>query len=281
MKSNGEHIAPVKNMRTEFRIFTFDITDQESINSAPHRHNFHEIIFLQEGEASHEIDGEQYQVKGPEVILVAQGKVHSFKVRPGAKGYIVRFAGSFLPENTECLFSQFFFLSNIPVRCEEFRQKITGLLQLILNADNEPDRKPAFIKYLLSAYVELLKDEKEKHFASANKSSKENYQLFNRFLMLVENHFHDQQPVDFYAKTLNVTPRKLGEISKEVFGLSSSNVIDSRLMLEAKRLLLYTPQSIQEITYTLGFSDQSYFTKTFRKREGLTPSEYRTRNKVA
>ena len=53
-----------------------------------------------------------------------------------------------------------------------------------------------------------------------------------------------------------------------------------RAMLEAKRSLCYTNQTVAEIAYTLGFVDPAYFTRSFTRHAGLPPRQYRSQHEI-
>ncbi len=67
----------------------------------------------------------------------------------------------------------------------------------------------------------------------------------------------------FYARRLNITPKYLSTVSKDVSGKTAARWIDEAVILEAKSLLRYSGMSIQEIAYHLNFSTQSFFGKYF------------------
>ena len=81
--------------------------------------------------------------------------------------------------------------------------------------------------------------------------------------------------MSFYARQLNITPKYLSSVVKEVSGKTAAKWIDESVILEAKSLLKYSGMSIQEIAYCLNFPNQSFFGKYFRSHTGMTPSAYR------
>jgi len=247
----------------------------------PHRHNYQEIIFLEKGEACHHIDGEQYDVEAPFIILVAQGKVHAFVPHLHSRITVVRFTNEFLKDQSDELFSQFVRLSKIPVQTVELKEKVTNLLQLIFSEYKSEKPNQSVLRHLLSAYISMLKEEKRKLWVDEKSCKGTNYDIFNRFLQLLESNFTTEQSVKYYADKLNITRKKLDEASIQVFDDHPSRIIEKRLMLEAKRLLMYSNQTVQEIAFSLGFNDHSYFTKAFRKNEGITPSEFREKHSLA
>ena len=80
---------------------------------------------------------------------------------------------------------------------------------------------------------------------------------------------------DFYAEKLTMSSRNLNLISQSVFGKSITEIIETRKLIEARNLLLNSGKSVSEIGYELGYNEKSYFTRVFRKKTGLTPTEYR------
>lgn len=99
--------------------------------------------------------------------------------------------------------------------------------------------------------------------------------IVGKFRGLVSKHFPEQKNVSFYASALNITPKYLSEILLEVSGKTAKTHIDEHIAMEAKSLLRQTNMTIQEICYWLGYDDTSYFTKVFKKWEGIAPLAYR------
>jgi AraC-like DNA-binding protein len=81
--------------------------------------------------------------------------------------------------------------------------------------------------------------------------------------------------VSGYASQMNVSEKRLTAATTKTVGKSPKTIIDERVMLEVKRLLIHTNLSIKEIGYDLGFEDPAYFIKYFRKHTGKTPIEFR------
>ena len=78
-----------------------------------------------------------------------------------------------------------------------------------------------------------------------------------------------------YAAALNLTESKLNRACRSVAASSVNEVIQARLLLEAKRKLMYLPVPVATVAYELGFEDPAYFWRFFRKRAGMTPAEFR------
>jgi len=99
--------------------------------------------------------------------------------------------------------------------------------------------------------------------------------LLKNFQKLIEaNYIKLKLPKD-YANLLYITPNHLNAVCKDLLGMQAGEVIRNRTILEAKRLLTNAQLNITEIAFKLNFSDNSYFTKFFKKFEGITPEEFR------
>jgi AraC-like DNA-binding protein len=79
-----------------------------------------------------------------------------------------------------------------------------------------------------------------------------------------------------YADLLNITPAKLNRVCARFTGKNASEFILERVILEAKRHLVFTNMSSKEIAYGLGYDDPSYFSRFFRKKTGYTPTRFRS-----
>jgi AraC family transcriptional regulator, transcriptional activator of pobA len=100
--------------------------------------------------------------------------------------------------------------------------------------------------------------------------------IIRQFNLLVENHYKKEHSVKFYADQINRSPKTLSNLFALYNNKSPIAVIQERIVLEAKRLLLYTDKSAKEIAYDLGFDDAAYFSSFFKKNTEISPSDFRT-----
>ena len=107
------------------------------------------------------------------------------------------------------------------------------------------------------------------------------FSLSTRFLEAVARHYQDSHNVDFYAQMFNLSPKYFSSIIKSETGIGAGEYIDRYLTLQAKTLLTARQHlTIQQIGYMLGFSEQTSFSRFFKQRTGMPPSEYRERKDV-
>ena len=127
--------------------------------------------------------------------------------------------------------------------------------------------------YLRVILIELLRSAPS--YSEGPQGASPSHRTFTRFSTLVERHFRDRWSVSLYAETLGVTRDRLGDICRRVRGLGPKDIIDRRVMLEARLLLETSGRSVNEIAGSLGFSSPAQFNRFFSHHTDLPPGGYR------
>ena len=105
--------------------------------------------------------------------------------------------------------------------------------------------------------------------------------LVRNFNVLVEEHFRTRKTIGEYAELMYKSPKTITNVFSKYSKDSPLQVIHKRIIMEAKRMLLYTDKPAKEIGYELGYSDPAQFSKLFRKYAGMTTTDFRsTRSQV-
>jgi AraC family transcriptional regulator, transcriptional activator of pobA len=125
----------------------------------------------------------------------------------------------------------------------------------------------------------LLAERKMRNKLNDHKSEISDVNCLMKFKMELENNYKSSRSVSFYSNLLCITPRKLNQITLNYWGKSTKHVIEERVLLETKRLLVHTNQTVKEIGNTLGFDDPTNFNKFFKKYIQRTPAEFRNISK--
>lgn len=144
--------------------------------------------------------------------------------------------------------------------CSEMRQQ--ELLQ--------KDMLQAILKRMLILCVRSLKKSTQ-----LNKLDKSQADIIREFNYLVEGHYTQHHDVAFYAAKLNKSPKTLSNLFSLVSERKPLTIIHDRIMLHARRQIVYTKLSIKEIAYGLGFEDIQTFSRFFKNRQGISPIQYR------
>ena len=139
-------------------------------------------------------------------------------------------------------------------------------------ADNiQEDMLRMLIKRLIIIVTRLAKIQ----YLPAENFDDDKLDIMRRYNLLVENNFHTQHGVKFYAARLYRSPKTLSNLFAIYNRKSPIAVIHDRIILEAKRLLLYTDKTIKEIAFELGYEDAAYFSNFFKKQTSRSPSDFK------
>lgn len=245
---------------------------------SPHRHHsLHQFFFLGAGGGEISIEGKWHTVKSPIAISMPQLTVHGFEFERNTKGWVVTVPNLVLNE----------ILSQTPdIRHSLQRPELIWgdekLEACFVQLASEHRSSNVGRNQLLIHMAGMLAVEIGR--ASANippqsevRESRRNF-LVREFLALLEECFRAKHSVNDYAMLLGVTPPHLTRTCRQVIGRSTSDLIQDRLILEAKRCLVYTRMSVSELAYGLGFADPAHFSKFFHRRMNMSPSKFREKS---
>ena len=243
--------------------------------SQPHRHEYQEIIWIRQGAAVHLLDGESAGIAAGSLLVIPKGRMHRFIPSLNLTGCVVRFNDEFLPNSSLLLFSQFVGLIDIPVSAED-AILIESYFSLLGCESRQPGGfQGATLRHLLRALLAKIEGLRLRLIAMQPQALSHSQFLWERFNTLIEENFKTRHAVGFYSGELGCSPRKLNAVVRLFTGLTTAELIDKRLILEAKRLILFSSLTIKEVAFDLGFEEHSYFTKVFRKLTGQTPSAFK------
>jgi AraC-like DNA-binding protein len=243
---------------------------------SPHRHNFEELLIITSGNLVHYIDAKKEALEGPVVIYVAEGKVHQFTPGANARGWVVRYRTEFVPESKFHFYSYFLDWINYKLDSNFCVNSLGDLCRMMMRELESPSQDFATIKHLLSALIAKLESEGDTLYKQNVGSGNAQLMAFNNFLKILQYNYKRPEGVQFYADKMNTSSRNLNLICSTIFGKSVSEIIETRKLIEARHLLLNSDKSISEIGYELGYNEKSYFSRVFRKKTGLSPTEFRS-----
>lgn len=242
----------------------------------PHRHNFYHFLLFTKGGGNHSIDFEQFEIVPGQIYFMIPGQIHTWAFEGDMQGYVVNFDKDLFKNlllRPDYL-SNFSFFSGI-VRDEVFQveESKLGFVVAILEEMKQQYTNHEFVCVSLLYLFNLLGHQRIGILGT--EAGAYNHTLLRNFLNLIELNYKVLRLPKEYASLLYITPNHLNALCKELLGESAGELIRNRIVLEAKRLLVVKDYSIAEIAYELSFNDNSYFTKFFKKIEGITPEEFR------
>jgi len=154
------------------------------------------------------------------------------------------------------------------------------IVNTIEKMDNEIQNETVspFTDSIVKSYLQLIlsisSKEKSKYLVSLKPNELPNKDLVY-FQDLVEKHYKTERSMAFYASEFSLSTDAFSKKIKKQFSKSPSQLVNERVILEAKKLLHLTYKSIKEIAQELNFEDEFYFSRYFKKNVGISPSSYR------
>ncbi|ATF19694.1 helix-turn-helix domain-containing protein [Phaeobacter gallaeciensis] len=239
----------------------------------PHRHaRLHQILTLTQGAGLATIDGIELGLHPPCMINVPRGAVHGFRFSSNTTGWVLTLTSDLMDQVLE---------DNLDILTPLDRAAVTplrdDLLQLVtaIRGAYEADgfARTPILRGLVGAVTGTVAQ-----CIGAQQSRESNpkaHQLFARFETLVNRDFRARRQVSDYARELAVSTTHLNRISHQATGQSASQLINERMLREARRLLIYTTLSAAQIAYELGYADPAHFSRVFARCTGLPPRRFR------
>ena len=114
-----------------------------------------------------------------------------------------------------------------------------------------------------------------KNGKSVNQQYNRNQEIVKELVRTVVMNYHTERNVSFYAEKMHLSPQHLSTTIKKITGKTLTDIISSFIINDAKAKLKSTEMTIQEIAYSLNFTDISFFGKYFKRYTGLSPKQYR------
>ncbi|MCI4668020.1 MAG: AraC family transcriptional regulator [Bacteroidia bacterium] len=275
--------ASFGSLEIEFDMQAFKEFQQESeVFDIPHRHDCYVLFLATSGGGSHLIDFKKYEIESGMLFLMHPGMIHEWKEMEDLDGYLMLFTADFFSQrynNNILLNFPFFSISNenpvISLNPEEFK-KIRQISRWMLEEylSNKLDSAQMLRSYLniILTKAGRLFDLKKDH----NSQDGHHHRLvLAQFEQLIDKHYKKKHLVRDYASLLHLTPNYLNVICKSQTEKSAGDLIRSRIILEAKRMLLHEDMSVSEISTELNFEDNAYFSRFFKKYTGSSPIKFK------
>ena len=234
------------------------------------------IFLLTHGAGEMSADGRVLPFVAPCLLMVPAGVVHGFFYKPETAGAVLTLAGGYLRELVEredalrTLFEQ---ATELPLADPRSVSEAYDRLAREL-AWTAPGHAAAVEAHLMTILVEALRLIWQAD-AAAPVAEGSALRLVARFREAVEAGYRRGVAIEAYAASLGVSATKLRRACLAAAGCAPIGIVQARLLLEAKRVLLYSNMTVAETAYYLGFDDPAYFSRFFTQQEGVSPRAFR------
>ena len=254
------------------------MADTFEVDKEVHRHDEHSFFMVETGQVKLQIDFEDYTIKGPSIIYVNPDQVHSTSATndvvivslalsdDNINPDYIKLLADITPAKPLALAEDVFDIitAAVSVCLKLYQRKTDKLYHRLLK-----DSCNALVGLMISQYIGIAKPtEKLSRFEIVT----------DAFRKLLEQDYITNKRPAHYAQHLNISTPYLNECVKNVTGHPVSYHIQQRVVLEAKRLLCHTNQSVKQIAAALGYDDYPYFSRLFTKVTMLSALAFRAKN---
>lgn len=247
----------------------------------PHTHPDHlQVLLVKSGGGSIRMEERTMPIPAPGILVIPAGIVHQIDFDPGTDGFVITAALGCLkaaaaadPRLTK--------VAECPAvyPLEDTGVSIPAVFDTFEWMHREfiwsaPGRRTAIMAQFMRVLVVVLRlyvTHDDPGIAAPDRD----YDLLVRYRALLETHFRKERSLTFYADDLAVTPARLNAACKARAGKTASDLLYERIVIEAKRYLVYTESTVAQVAHMTGFDDPAYFNRFFTQRVGLSPGAFR------
>lgn len=250
----------------------------------PFRTHYITTVFLMEGEYDVSVNMRRYHVQAPCMLQLLSDETvqyHSTEVQPKAVCIILsRHAteGLILDRCDLIAFYQSVLENPVVHFADDYRPTmelfVASMREVLRHADN-PNRLGAAQNLIRAFFLSMPQLKKAPQIAQSHKD-----ELMFRFLNVLRENFRSERTIEFYAKSLCLSPKHLSKVVKQASGRTVHDWVDKYVVTEAKALLRSTDMTVCQVADALGFASQPLFTKFFRRAAGLNPTDVRKKKSL-
>lgn len=246
----------------------------------PHQHHgLFQIVWLSAGKAETTLDDQQTMMAAGQILTIPEMCIHGFRFSRNAGGMVITLAYPLLrrlgTELTDALLAARGPLLHT-LQDDEQSHAINAAIAALAQAYREPaPHRELLIQSRVGVLLVWLARGAHHLAQEAAPTAARSDQHFIRFCRQVEEHYEERRAVGWHARQIGISAAHLNVLCRKSIGRSAQQIIHDRVMLEARRRLVYTAMTIGEVCNALGFADPAYFTRFFKRETGLSPRDFR------
>ncbi|WP_324678283.1 helix-turn-helix domain-containing protein [Hymenobacter sp. GOD-10R] len=256
-----------------------ELTYEENL-LIPHRKAYYLLVFVKHNRGRHWVDMKSYERKDNTLYFSTPNQILVKEAATPFWGTRLTFTNEFLALQQNATIRELPLIQNPQNGHELLLTPTDGVFveEMLAKIEAEYNRPGEWQHRMLTAYLTVLFTYLSRLYTEqfTGDEPSADKRLLTTYQAKVEEHFRALHEVGAYASMLHISAGHLSEVVKVQSGKPAIKHLHERLVLEAKRLLFYTPLALKEIAFDLGFSDASYFNRFFKRETGATPAEYRT-----
>lgn len=254
----------------------------------PHVHiGMFQLVILRTGKVAVWLDETINEMQAPCAVVVPSGVVHGFEFEPDTAGQVVTVADALVVAmHDRSIRKQFKSLQMTPMVVdfsrdpEQFARIEATLTHMEKEFQWPQPGRASMLEWLFRVLLLMIRRQVDMQELQAEARGGR-LDTFTRFRQLVEEHYQEHWSIAAYAQALAVTQQTLNRVCRAFVGKGASEIVQERMLLAARRHLIYTDASVEAIAYGLGFQDPAYFSRFFKRLAGMAPGQFRQAREAA
>lgn len=246
------------------------------------RKNYYSLILFRNCHLKLLVDFSEFQLEGSYLICLAPYQPHMLTADEDYDGVLLNFHPDFF-----CTYRHQNEVETEGVLFHNFTQppffevtQVDIFANLIDQVSREMDKESIAQHEVLVAYLKIFLIEAVRQKKQFDQSSEVVFgghqsELMQKLVDLVESKFCELHSPQDYADLLCVSPKTLGKVTKKYLNQPLTALIMNRIIVEAKRELYLTSKTVKMVSSELGYEDEFYFSRLFKKKVGVSPDTYR------
>lgn len=257
-------------------------THTRYVDFPAHKHNFVEMMIVLSGKITHVVEGETITLSKGEILILNKHASHSIK-RSGERDIGVNvimsdgFLGGVAAELSGTLFSTLLQenrkIDGAPIYLcftTGERKYINNVIENLLFELTKESPEISVMTKTLSLLLQYLSIENSELLLSGSSVGDKESERRLEIISYIKNSYRTAS-LEELSERLYLTPPYLSKIVKQYFGKSFKELVVDERMLKAKELLLGTSLPVSDVIRSVGYENESYFHREFKRREGKTP----------
>ncbi len=242
----------------------------------PHRHaDLVQLLYVQSGSAELLVEDQLVVVEQAALQVVPALSVHGFRFSEDICGHVLSLAQPLVDQLSSVLEqTPLARAACYPVGGQ--KHYLDALFETITSEYSQPALgRDLMLQSLISALLVWVARREQAVTHAENLLPDRGREHLQRFHRLLEAHYREHCSIEHYAGELGISAAHLNALCRRLAGQSALQIINQRLLLEAKRCLVYSAMTVNQVSDSLGFSEPAYFSRFFKRSTGVTPKVFR------